>query len=428
VTTMATLKYPTGDAAVLSNKDGSITFFSDANSVVLAHFQYGVGFISYPSGATRAVFTKNGGFVCNQGDGSAGNYFNWPLESPFSIVLNSYLTLQCSGRRSALTINFATGHGTEVFNVGVPVHDNYRSSCKSDPTTGRLLVPVDRKKHPGLMERSYPSSRQPTGSGDRLPRLSSSGREVADFQLPVQLQTIKNNNDWMSSRIGPFTTDIGHQMAAIKQLQTDVGKTLGVKKTRAAPPDADDGGNESLPGFSPEKPASRNKLFSVKNVPLKTLKGGKLTAYLEEIRGDQLCLVCATDNTSKEAKAAASILRAFQAKNLNQLLEQQDLDASKTDVAALLNQLDCQVVLADCLTDRSLGNKYGFAILPMFLIFLGPSDLVFIGNRFVNRSLDAETLEFQVAQSLEAARNGVLLPRSYRFPNAADATFKTAAL
>jgi hypothetical protein len=165
-------------------------------------------------------------------------------------------------------------------------------------------------------------------------------------------------------------------------------------------------------------------MFSSKTVPLQRVLGRRVAAFLSSLRSDQLCLVCASDLTSKDCRLAEGFVRQYLAQSLNRVLDAQSLCASKADLSGLLNQSDCQVILADCLSDRTLSKRFGFHILPMYMIFFG-RQLVFISNRLANRAASVETMEVQVRDSLVDARSGRFLPPEFRFPSLGDSSFSS---
>ena len=82
------------------------------------------------------------------------------------------------------------------------------------------------------------------------------------------------------------------------------------------------------------------------------------------------------------------------------------------------------MVLAECLTDKTLPKKYGFNLFPMFLFFCG-GRLVFLGNRFNNGVCSLSNFEIQMAKSINDARNSAFLPDDYALPALADASFSS---
>ena len=113
--------------------------------------------------------------------------------------------------------------------------------------------------------------------------------------------------------------------------------------------------------------SKKRKLFTPRKVQLLTMAGLNIIKYAQSVRSDQLLVVCATDKTSKDCGQAVITLKEYLSASLNEVLVQRQLCASDVDVAKLTDELDTQIVLAECLTDKTLPKKFGFNLFPMFL-------------------------------------------------------------
>ena len=355
---MAVHSYPTSQPAVLEAADGSFSFFSEGSSnAVIGYFKYGQGFACYADGTPRLLFTRGGVTWCDR-DGATRDKWTWAdaaSRGAQSMALSPYLTLTWSDEVS-IAVTFRGGQGTESFAVGKPSWKSYVDSSTPDPTTGHLQIPLDKKKHPSLILRSLPT--KASKGNDALPRLSASGRESASLALPASLATVEKNHAATLAFGRDFTTDLEEKMRAIRKTVAMLAKggRLSAHVATAALPEL-----SSDPSSPP-----RMKRFLAKGTPLKKLPGGKVAEYLSSIRSDQLAVVCCSDMTSKECRAAEAMLRDFLAEALNQRLRfppslralvqnallrllpmpvfrDQSTCASKVDASALLNQLDCQV-------------------------------------------------------------------------------------
>jgi len=386
----ALLQYPSGRASVVQNEDRSFTFFNDSDAHnVLAHFKLGEGFVCSPDGTPKLVLRASGASLYSPADADwTGPWkeLTWPLASPLSLSINSYFTLTLTSRTD-LSVKARSG---DVFDCGLPSRPSYLQNAELDLASGRYAIKLDRLKHPQLVDRKYAVAKPKDGE-DKLPRLSSSGREVAGFELSVKLNTVAKNHA-QGKKLQDFTTDLGMKMDALKA-QTKGFINKGPESVLA---NISSVRHVEKGTSGAESPPTRKKIFKSKRVPLKIMRGRKVGAFVSEIKSDQLCAILCSDLTSTDCRAADMVVREFMTKALNSALNGQD--ASTADVDELITKLPCQAIVADCLADKTLSKKYNFLTLPMFLFFFG-GDLVYIGNRPRNLVLTLEVISLCVPPS-----------------------------
>ena len=438
---MAVSSYPSGAPAVVMNsRNLSLSVYDDLpRKVCLASFRSGIGFVSFQDGTPRAIFTESGFSLCSSADGSATETWEWKAKTlsmplPLSIALNSYLQFVCIDKHQ-ISITFRSGKsvsGTEIFNCGAPgsTHtQSYLDKANRD-ATGALRISLDSKKHPTLVERQQKVSDPAKAAvskaqqmNDCLPRLSSSGRELAGLELPSTMSIIQSNHEWTTGPLANFTTDIGKKVKKIKEKTC----SRSFKKQQQDNEWAISPYATISSTVSPAESANaqrKRKLFTPRKVQLLTMAGLNIIKYAQSVRSDQLLVVCATDKTSKDCGQAVITLKEYLSASLNEVLVQRQLCASDVDVAKLTDELDTQIVLAECLTDKTLPKKFGFNLFPMFLFFYG-GRLVFLGNRFNNGVCSLRNFEIQIQRTFSDARDGFHFPADYMLPSLTNATFES---
>jgi hypothetical protein len=421
--------YPSGNVAVVVNaEDNSTCFYADQTKSCLANMRLGVGFVAWPNGNPRVVFTASGGSLCSPDDGSATETWEWktgwPGADPLSIPINSYLQLIAENQHD-IVVTFRTSGGvTESFECGAPGSNEFKSylDTATRTTTGALSVMLDPSKHPSLVDRqrsvsdpakaAYAKAQQ---LNDVLPRLSSSGRELASVELPVSLLQVKKNHAWTTGPLADYTTDIGNKVKLIKEKTSRHGMEERKKHRHDAP--------ESPAAEAPATEPPRQKRVLPKKVPLRKVSGRKVTEYVGALRSDQVCCVLAVDG-GRESRDAEKIIREFIARSVNSVLQLRRVCATETDVPKIVEELDNAFLLAESLADKTLPKKYSFngGPFPMFIFYMG-GRLVGISNRLSNGAITLQNLELALAKAAADARSGAFLPEDYRIPTLADATF-----
>lgn len=427
------IAYANGRVAVLCSSDGNKRFFSESGEL-LANFDYtGVGFASETVRGvpqTRLVTTRDSGILCGN-DGGVKERWMWnpgkraaardALKRPVAFALNSFLSLECTGRYD-MNIRCRMGTESQVVYVGQP---NTRSGCYLDLVVGtqaggHLLLELPADKSMTLVQRQ---SGTKMGGADsalahvqklnrRLPLPSKTGIEYATMRLRPELAAVEKN---LSSIRSTNTTlrarpscPLGADAAKAPEFATD--RLTGCPVTRRGPP-------------GPKAAVS-------------VLRYKGLQSLVAGARADQLIVAMATTRNTGPCREGEKMMTRVQ----NSWLSASAAAAATTtkgaaltrrslpqaDVEAALDALPTRIVLVDCFHDNRLGEQHAFSTFPMYLMYYN-GRLVTCSERFAHFGCDETAFEQQLVISRQRGNTGQYLPDGFAFPRMGEATLLSCA-